>query len=118
MSTVLGERSLPGAVERRSRTLLVLAAGFLALYIPTYLGLARTLWREDDYAHGPIILAVFAWLMWRNRKPGTDHDSKTGDRPPFLLAAQADFRFGNGDLSPVFESVPGFLLLAIGLLLY
>src|SRR5260221_4390395 len=113
MSTVLGERSLPGAVERRSRTLLVLAAGFLALYIPTYLGLARTLWREDDYAHGPIILAVFAWLMWRKRKTGTNHDLQTGGRPPFLLAPRAGLRVGNGGRFPAFESFPGFLLVAI-----
>jgi exosortase len=31
-------------------------------------GLARTLWREEEYSHGPIILAVAIYLAWRARK--------------------------------------------------
>jgi hypothetical protein len=92
MSTVLGERSLPEAERGRWRPWLAVAAGLLALYVPTYLNLARTLWREDEYAHGPIILAVFLWLVWRNRdalQPGTDpdfpHGRKSGSVPGFYL---------------------------------
>ena len=64
MSTVLEQRSLPEG-ERRRAPLLALVAGFLALYVPVFISLARTLWREEDYAHGPIILAVALYLFWK-----------------------------------------------------
>ncbi len=41
--------------------------GFCALYIPTYLMLSDTVWVSDEQGHGPIILAVSLWLMWRKR---------------------------------------------------
>jgi exosortase B len=37
--------------------------GFAALYLPTYADLARRIWPSDEQGHGPIILAVSAWLM-------------------------------------------------------
>lgn len=40
-------------------------AGLVALYGPTFLDLATTLWTTDDYAHGPIVLAVSLWLAWK-----------------------------------------------------
>ena len=43
-------------------------AGLLVLYVPTFYDLSNSLWREDEYAHGPIILGVVAWLMWRQRR--------------------------------------------------
>ena len=43
-------------------------AGLLILYVPTFYDLARTLWQQDDFAHGPIILAVIAWLIWDRRQ--------------------------------------------------
>src|SRR5260221_3688617 len=66
MSTVLGE---PGLAEARSRRApwIAVIAGLAALYVPTYVSFARGLWRDDAYAHGPIILLVFAWLAWRER---------------------------------------------------
>jgi len=68
-------------------------AGLLVLYVPTFYGLANTIWQEDDYAHGPIILAVIVWLIW--------------DRRQVLLAARTHT-----------APVPGFALLIFGLLLY
>lgn len=68
-------------------------AGLLVLYVPTFSDLARTHWGQDDYAHGPIILAIIIWLIW--------------DRRQVLLAA-ADRT----------APVPGIALLVFGLLLY
>jgi exosortase B len=42
--------------------------GFAALYFPTYADLARRIWPTDEQGHGPIILAVSAWLMFAKRK--------------------------------------------------
>ena len=44
-----------------------LLVGLAALYIPTYMMLAKTVWASDEQGHGPIILAVSLWLMWRKR---------------------------------------------------
>ncbi len=45
------------------------AAGlpWAGLYVPTYVDLAQGLWQQEAYAHGPIILVVVAWLVWRQR---------------------------------------------------
>lgn len=48
---------------------LMLALGWLLLYGPTYTLLARTIWASDEQGHGPIIMAVALWLLWRLRQP-------------------------------------------------
>jgi exosortase B len=93
MSTVLEQRSGPNGALARWRPWLAVAAGLALLYVPTYIGLARGLWRDDAYAHGPIILAVFAWLVWRGRAALLED---SGERAP----------------------VAGGVLVALGLLLY
>lgn len=47
-----------GAAVRRVLPWLLLLAGFCAAYVPTALGLFSTLWRTEQNAHGPIVLAV------------------------------------------------------------
>jgi exosortase B len=48
---------------------LLLLLGMAAMYVPSYVGAAGTLWQSDDFGHGPIILAVVLWLFWRMRWP-------------------------------------------------
>ena len=67
MSTVLEQRSLPAGASRRIPWIAV-AIGLLFLYVPTFVVLARTLWREEEYAHGPIIAIVAIYLLWRARR--------------------------------------------------
>lgn len=66
MSTVLD--SLPGTrtAEPWVRWLPV-AAGFLALYVPTYVELAHGSWNEEYNAHGPLVLLIIVWLVWQKR---------------------------------------------------
>jgi exosortase B len=52
---------------RNSKPVLMLAAGLGLLYVPTLARLASELWRSDQNAHGPLILAVSSWLLWRRR---------------------------------------------------
>lgn len=47
---------------------IMLGAGILLLLIPTYVDLQRVVWASDDQGHGPIIIAVAAWLLWRMRE--------------------------------------------------
>ena len=44
-----------------------LALGLSVLYGPAYFELAHTIWATDEQGHGPIILAVAAWLLWGKR---------------------------------------------------
>jgi exosortase B len=90
MSAVLDTKA-----SRRAAGLewLPVLAGLLLLYVPTFYDLANTLWNENEYAHGPIILAVIVWLIWNKRQ--------------VLLAAPTRT-----------APVPGVALLLFGLLLY
>jgi len=45
----------------------LLLAGFSILYVPSYVEVARTVWTTDEQGHGPIILAVSLWLLYRHR---------------------------------------------------
>jgi len=41
--------------------------GLIALYIPTYIDLARAIWASEAQAHGPIVLGVALWFFWKLR---------------------------------------------------
>jgi exosortase B len=41
--------------------------GLAALYAPTIYDLNRTLWNNEEYAHGPIVLLAALWLCWQQR---------------------------------------------------
>ena len=65
--TVLGRirGTFPGAAWHR----LALVAGLAALYVPTFLDLARGAGQEVELAHGPLILEISAVLAWREDDP-------------------------------------------------
>jgi exosortase B len=50
--------------------------GLLVLFIPTYKSLAFTLWTTDEYAHGPIVLAIVILLIWLARSKLRDEGQK------------------------------------------
>lgn len=56
----------------------VLAVGLAGLYIPSLWDLAQGLWASPEQGHGPIVLAVALWLIYRQW--------------PALMAAQATTR--------------------------
>jgi len=39
--------------------------GFLALFVPTFYGVFQTIWSTEEHAHGPIILLLSMWLIYR-----------------------------------------------------
>jgi exosortase B len=67
MSSVLEQRILPGSDAAGLRLWLPVMLGLAVMYVPTYVDLARGLWQDEAHAHGPIILAAVAWLVWRER---------------------------------------------------
>jgi exosortase B len=46
---------------------LLVATGMLVLYLPTLRDLFLTIWSTDEQGHGPIVLALCLWLVWRDR---------------------------------------------------
>ncbi|RZI85832.1 MAG: exosortase B [Rubrivivax sp.] len=48
--------------------LAILAAAFGILYLPAWWELSSTIWASDEQGHGPIILAVSLWLIFRKRR--------------------------------------------------
>lgn len=79
MATVLGSNP---PTQSSWRAWVPVAAGLLALYVPTFHNLAQGIWNDDEYAHGPIILAVIVWLIWDKRQvllePATSTAPKMG----------------------------------------
>lgn len=45
---------------------LLALAGLLALYVPTFYDALQEVWGREEQAHGPIILGVSLWLLYRN----------------------------------------------------
>lgn len=60
-----GEAIFPPGADLLALGLLL--AGFAVLYVPSYLDVARTVWTTDEQGHGPIILAVSLWLLYKAR---------------------------------------------------
>lgn len=69
--------------------------GLALLYIPTYLDLAGGMWKQDEQAHGPIILLVSLYLLWSKR--AVINEDKGGNEPLGLALL-----------------VPGLLFYAVG----
>jgi exosortase B len=59
-------------------------AGLAVMFVPTFLDLIVTtgLWRNDEYAHGPLILGISIWLLWKRWREVPDLSSLK----PTLLA--------------------------------
>lgn len=61
--------SLTAKYEGRERAsfapALPLVAGFALLAVPTVIRLGEQVWSRESGAHGPIVLATGAWLLWR-----------------------------------------------------
>ena len=91
-TTATGGMNLSRSVLRISP----LVIGFLVLAIPTVQALGQQVWSRESGAHGPIILATGAWLIWRALPA-----MKAGARPDpiwvtavLLLLALALYVFG------------------------
>ncbi|QBE62528.1 exosortase B [Pseudoduganella lutea] len=68
--------------------------GMLVLYVPSLYSLFTGVWASEEQAHGPIILALSVWLIWRQRDEMLAAASSSGSR------------------------AGGWLTLVVGLLLY
>jgi exosortase B len=64
-----GSFSLPALrallVSESIRPWLIVLVGFLAMFGPTFWGLFHGLWATDSQGHGPIVLGISLWLIFR-----------------------------------------------------
>lgn len=56
-----------GTFARLVPLMLVVWAWVLMWYWPTARQMANIWWRSDTYAHGLLVLPIFAWMVWRRR---------------------------------------------------
>lgn len=92
------------AVAQPRVALLILGLGLATLYLPTLWRLFNGVWGEEGQAHGPMILAIALWLIYRAL-------------PDLIEAWQADIKLAGFRQSPA-TLVWGWLVLLVGLLLY
>jgi exosortase B len=45
---------------------LPIIAGLLVLYVPSLIDLFKGVWSQDEQMHGPIVLVISVWLIYRN----------------------------------------------------
>jgi len=95
-------------------------AGFALLFGPFYLQLAQTIWATDEQGHGPIILAVSAWLLYMRR-----HDIAAAPaRPlpwlgwPIFVFAMTVYAFGRSQDIIIFAGASQILVLGSLLLIF
>ncbi len=68
MSSVLPSRTALGDARSLVAGYWPVVIGLAVLYLPTYWDLAHSLWQTEEEGHGPIVLAVAAFLFWRERE--------------------------------------------------
>src|SRR4051812_47178765 len=68
MTPVVEDFAHPRVIMAESVPWITVLLGLAALYLPTYADLVRGAWTEEAHAHGAIVLAVVAWLVWRKRR--------------------------------------------------
>jgi exosortase B len=60
-----GQRSKPANWPNRWLVWLPIIAGLTVLYLPSLTDLLNGLWSTDQQAHGPIVLGIACWLIYR-----------------------------------------------------
>ncbi len=96
-------------------------AGLVALYVPTLYDLFNGIWASDEQMHGPIVLCISFWLLYRNWAKMTE----VADEPSawgWLLVAIALLAYviGNSqgivllEVGSVVWMITGVLLLNVG----
>lgn len=91
----LGHNRVGASIGVQGTAGLLIAVGLAVMFVPVFIQLAQTVWASDEQGHGPIILMVCAWLLWRRKDK--------------LIAAAND---------PEPAGASGWLVLATGLLFY
>lgn len=95
-------------------------AGFLLLYLPTYYDLATTQWHLTEQGHGPIILALAWWFIYKALPKLHDLEAQAAPISGFALLGFAVllYAFGRSQTILMFEVSSQIAVLAAIALLY
>lgn len=70
MEITFQDKSVHSAPQGKENALLapwlIAAAGLLVMYVPTFWDLFHGIWAGEQQGHGPIVLAITLWLIWKN----------------------------------------------------
>ena len=64
--TPLGPGTGPQAWRAELVIWLPIIAGLMVLYVPSLVDLFQGVWSDDEQMHGPIVLGIACWLLYRN----------------------------------------------------
>lgn len=95
-----------------------LLLALLLFILPVYIELSGTLWEEENYSHGPVILLVCIWLFWREwpRFLALPSEGQPIWGGLLLFAAGLLFLVGRSQAIPLLE-LPGQIVMLLGLIL-
>lgn len=92
--------------------------GLLVLYFPTYVMLANKFWPEEENAHGPIILVIVLWVIWRSRTLLSDFSRHKNPFAGYVLVVFALLLYVLGKSQEIFIFETGSQIpLLLGVLL-
>ncbi|ABB73554.1 exosortase B [Nitrosospira multiformis] len=81
-SSIIFNRKNPPAEPRNLMLIwLPIIAGLIVLYLPSLVDLFRGVWSTDQQAHGPIVLSIACWLIYR-KWPEMWHQSESEPSAP------------------------------------
>lgn len=100
--------------------LALLLGGFALLYGPAYFELSRTVWATDEQGHGPIILALAAWLLYGQRHALAALPARPAPLPgwPLLVVALLLYALGRSQDIIMFAIGSQMVLIVALLLLF
>lgn len=99
---------------------LIVGFGLVLMYGPTFWDLFHTLWSSDEQGHGPIVLGIAIWLVWRRWPEIHSPRQPAQPRPlwawPIIALAGLFFALGRSQGIYLFE-VGSLIWMLIGSLL-
>jgi exosortase B len=114
-----GQASERGHRSEALRPWLPIIASLALLYLPTLYDLFRGLWRNEEQMHGPLVLSLACWLLYRNwpqmmaRSAGAAPSALGW--PPFVLGLLL-YALGRSQEIQIFE-VASAIFLLVGIVL-
>ena len=80
-SIIFNKKNSPGESRSPVFVWLPVIAGLIVLYLPSLVDLFRGVWSTDQQAHGPIVLGIACWLIYR-KWPEMWHQSASESSAP------------------------------------
>ena len=96
-----------------------IALGMAVLYVPTLRDLLTGIWASDQQGHGPLVLGLACWLIWRQRAivAALPVNPLPAAAWPLLVVASLSYALGRSQGILILEVGSSILMLAGSILL-